>query len=67
MNDIGNLVQRGKSQGYLDYHDLLAYLPTDIVEQDQIDDIMRMLRDMGIEIRMTKAEVVNFMRNNNEQ
>lgn len=67
MDDIGELVQRGKTQGYLDYHDLLAHLPTDIVEQEHIDDIIRMLNDMGIKIRIKKAEVINLRENNDDK
>jgi RNA polymerase primary sigma factor len=42
------LIAKGKEQGYLTYREVNDHLPTGIVEADQIEDIVRMINDMGI-------------------
>ena len=44
------LVQRGKEQGYLTYAEVNDHLPEDIVDSDQIEDIIQMINDMGIQV-----------------
>ena len=56
--DIKELVRKGKSQGYISYLDFKECLPSGIMDEDQIKDIMQMLIDMGIEIRKEKADVI---------
>lgn len=51
MSDIGQLVKHGKKRGYLYKQELLDALPPNVTEQEQIDDIIAMLIDMGIEVR----------------
>ncbi|MXP67698.1 RNA polymerase sigma factor RpoD [Pantoea sp. Aalb] len=44
------LVTRGKEQGYLTYAEVNDHLPEDIIESDQIEDIIQMINDMGIQV-----------------
>ena len=44
------LVQRGKEQGYLTYAEVNDHLPEDIVDSVQIEDIIQMINDMGIQV-----------------
>ncbi|WP_272942228.1 RNA polymerase sigma factor RpoD [Candidatus Regiella insecticola] len=44
------LVTRGKEQGYLTYSEVNDHLPEDIVDSDQIEDIIQMINDMGIQV-----------------
>jgi RNA polymerase primary sigma factor len=44
------LIAKGKEQGYLTYREVNDHLPTGIVETDQIEDIVRMINDMGIKV-----------------
>ncbi|MCR3754991.1 MAG: RNA polymerase, sigma 70 (sigma D) factor [Candidatus Westeberhardia cardiocondylae] len=44
------LVTRGKEQGYLTFSEVNDYLPNDIVNSDQIEDIIQMINDMGIQV-----------------
>ncbi|UDG79075.1 RNA polymerase sigma factor RpoD [Candidatus Ecksteinia adelgidicola] len=44
------LITRGKEQGYLTYAEVNDYLPDDIVDSDQIEDIIQMINDMGIQV-----------------
>jgi len=44
------LVAKGKEQGYLTYAEVNDHLPADIVDSDQIEDIIQMINDMGIQV-----------------
>nr|WP_256386986.1 RNA polymerase sigma factor RpoD [Candidatus Enterovibrio luxaltus] len=44
------LVVKGKEQGYLTYAEVNDHLPEDIVDSDQIEDIIQMINDMGIQV-----------------
>ncbi|WP_341501916.1 RNA polymerase sigma factor RpoD [Gallaecimonas sp. GXIMD4217] len=44
------LVAKGKEQGYLTYAEVNDHLPADIVDSDQVEDIIRMINDMGIKV-----------------
>ncbi len=49
------LVTRGKEQGYLTYAEVNDHLPEDIVDSDQIEDIIQMINDMGIQVNLKLA------------
>ncbi|CUX97248.1 RNA polymerase sigma factor RpoD [Candidatus Hoaglandella endobia] len=44
------LITRGKEQGYLTFAEVNDHLPDDIVDSDQVDDIIQMINDMGIQV-----------------
>ncbi len=44
------LISRGKEQGYLTYAEVNDHLPPDIVDPDQVEDIISMINDMGIQV-----------------
>ncbi|WMY95088.1 MAG: RNA polymerase sigma factor RpoD [Arsenophonus sp.] len=44
------LVTKGKEQGYLTYAEVNDHLPEEIVDSDQIEDIVQMINDMGIQV-----------------
>ncbi len=48
QSQIKQLIARGKEQGFLTYAEVNDHLPDGIVEPDQIEDIIRMINDMGI-------------------
>ncbi|MFW1677449.1 RNA polymerase sigma factor RpoD [Pontibacter sp. JAM-7] len=47
---LKELIARGKEQGYLTYSEVNDHLPQDIADPDQIEDIIRMINDMGISV-----------------
>ena len=47
---IKELIARGKEQGYLTYAEVNDHLPEDISEADQVEDIIQMINDMGIQV-----------------
>lgn len=44
------LVTRGKEQGYLTFSEVNDHLPENILDSHQIDDIIQMITDMGIQV-----------------
>lgn len=44
------LIAKGKEQGYLTYHEVNDHLPDDIVDPEQIEDIIKIINDMGIKV-----------------
>ncbi len=44
------LIAKGKEQGYLTYAEVNDHLPPDIIEADQVEDIISMINDMGIQV-----------------
>ncbi len=47
---LKDLISRGKEQGYLTYSEVNDHLPEDIADPDQVEDIIRMINDMGIQV-----------------
>ena len=45
---LKELIARGKEQGYLTNAEINDHLPEDIADPDQVEDIIRMINDMGI-------------------
>jgi RNA polymerase primary sigma factor len=50
VQQLKNLIARGKEQGYLTYTEVNDHLPNDIVDPEQIEDIVNMINDMGITV-----------------
>ena len=50
QSQIKLLIAKGKEQGYLTFAEVNDHLPADIVDSDQIEDIISMLNDMGINV-----------------
>jgi RNA polymerase primary sigma factor len=57
MNDVVQqqsrlkaLIAKGKEQGFLTYSEVNDHLPEDISDPDQVEDIIQMINDMGIQV-----------------
>ncbi|MGK3135890.1 RNA polymerase sigma factor RpoD [Pantoea trifolii] len=59
------LVTRGKEQGYLTYAEVNDHLPEDIVDSDQIEDIIQMINDMGIQVVEEAPDADDLILNEN--
>jgi RNA polymerase primary sigma factor len=50
QSQIKQLITKGKMQGYLTYAEVNDHLPSDIVDPEQIEDIIGMINEMGIQV-----------------
>ena len=51
------LISKGKEQGFLTYHEVNDHLPDGIVDPEQVEDIINMINDMGIEVHETPPDL----------
>ena len=47
---LKKLILQGKEQGFLTYRDINDHLPEDVHDADQIETVINMINDMGIEV-----------------
>jgi RNA polymerase primary sigma factor len=47
---LKTLITKGKEQGYLTYSEVNDHLPDTVVDPEQIEDIISMINDMGIQV-----------------
>jgi RNA polymerase primary sigma factor len=55
-SDLKALINRGREQGFLTYADINDHFPEDMIDPDQIEDVINMLSDMGIDVHEDVAE-----------
>ncbi|SDJ23405.1 RNA polymerase, sigma 70 subunit, RpoD [Pseudomonas delhiensis] len=53
---LKELISRGREQGYLTYAEVNDHLPEDISDPEQVEDIIRMINDMGINVFETAPD-----------
>ena len=53
---LKDLISRGREQGYLTYADVNDHLPEEISDPEQVEDIIRMINDMGIKVFETAPD-----------
>ena len=49
-SQLKKLIIRGKEQGYLTYREINDHLPEEVHDTDQIENVVNMINDMGIEV-----------------
>ncbi|NBC49895.1 MAG: sigma-70 family RNA polymerase sigma factor [Gammaproteobacteria bacterium] len=62
-SQLKQLIAKGKEQGFLTYTEVNDHLPPGIVEADQIEDIVRMINDMGITVHETPPAEIDQLSN----
>ena len=55
------LIATGKEKGYLTYAEVNDHLPDDIVDPEQIEDIINMINDMGIEVHEVAPDAESLL------
>ncbi len=50
VKELGTLVAKGKEAGYITYDDLNAHLPKGLVDADQVEGIINLFTEMGVEV-----------------
>ncbi|MGB5727355.1 MAG: RNA polymerase sigma factor RpoD [Thiogranum sp.] len=58
------LIAKGKEQGFLTYAEVNDHLPDDIVDPEQIEDIIGMINDMGIQVHETAPDADTLILSN---
>jgi len=64
QNSIRDLIAKGKEQGFLTYAEVNDHLPDSVVDPEQIEDIVRMINDMGISVHEQAPEDDNTLSDN---
>jgi RNA polymerase primary sigma factor len=64
QSQLKQLIAKGKEQGFLTYSEVNDHLPPGIVEPEQIEDIVRMINDMGITVHETPPMDVDTLSDN---
>jgi len=63
---LKELIARGKEQGYLTYAEVNDHLPDDIADPQQIEEIIGMINEMGIQVGENAPEAEELLLANNE-
>ena len=58
---LKELIAKGKEQGFLTYGEVNDHLPDDISDPEQIEDIIRMINDMGITVYETAPDADDLL------
>jgi len=61
QSEIKQLIVKGKEQGFLTYAEVNDHLPDDIVDPEQIEDIINMINDMGIEVHEVAPDAESLL------
>ena len=59
------LIAQGKEQGYLTYAEVNDHLPEELIDTDQIEDIIQMINDIGIQVLDVAPDADDLMLNEN--
>ena len=63
---LKELIAKGKEQGFLTYTEINDHLPEGIVEPERIEDIIRMINDMGTKVHESAPTETNEILNDTE-
>ncbi len=68
QSDLKKLVLKGKAQGFLTYAEINDHLPENMHDTDQIEVVVNMINDMGIEVvdKAPDADNIELKRDNPE-
>ena len=58
---ISELIEKGRDQGYLTYADVNDHLPDDISDPDQVEEIIGMINDLGLQVHETAPDADTLM------
>ena len=58
---IAELIEKGREQGYLTYADVNDHLPEDISDPDQVDEIIGLINDLGLQVHETAPDADDLL------
>lgn len=62
QSELKKLILLGKERGYLTFSEITEHLPDDVQGGGQIDGIIAIINDTGIEVRQEVAKIYPFKR-----
>ncbi len=66
QTQLKELIAKGKEQGYLTYAEVNDHLPDSIVDPEQIEGIVQMINDMGIQVHEKAPDADTLMLSDND-
>lgn len=66
QTQLKELITKGKEQGYLTYAEVNDHLPDTIVDPEQIEGIVQMINDMGIQVHEKAPDADTLMLSDND-
>ena len=66
QSQLKQLIARGKEQGFLTYAEVNDHLPPDIVDPERIEEIIRMITDMGMAVYESAPDDDTLLLSENE-
>ena len=58
---LKELIAKGKLQGFLTYTEINDHLPGDVIDPDQMEELIAMINDMGIEVHEVAPEDIELL------
>ena len=58
---IAELIEKGREQGFLTYDDVNDHLPDDISDPDQVEEIIGMINDLGLQVHEKAPDLDTLM------
>jgi RNA polymerase primary sigma factor len=58
---IAELIEKGREQGFLTYDDVNDHLPEDISDPDQVEEIIGMINDLGLQVHEKAPDLDTLM------
>jgi RNA polymerase primary sigma factor len=49
-NGLRELIEKGREQGFITYADINDHLPEDVSDPDQLDEVIQMVNDLGLQV-----------------
>ena len=66
QSGIKDLIAKGREQGYLTYAEVNDHLPEDISDPDQVDEIIGMINDLGLQVHETAPDADDLLLANSD-
>ncbi|WP_343187803.1 RNA polymerase sigma factor RpoD [Buchnera aphidicola (Periphyllus koelreuteriae)] len=63
-SQLKSLITYGKEQGFLTFAEINDHLPEDMIDSEQIQDIIKMINDMGIQVVENAPDLDDLILNN---
>ena len=59
---LRELIEKGREQGYISYADINDFLPEDVSDPDQLEEVISLINELGLEVlENPPAEGSDFM------